>query len=242
MSVNALRARCLLAAAVCLLLSSGPAQANVVLVPDLGGTIEVVGMTTVNFDYPLMSTTVMSNPDGKSTNLAGEHVSAIWDYSWMIVANPDPFIDAVLTFTNLTSTTQTFNVSLNLPVAPPFSPGFKTGDLAFDFNDANADGSASVTNVDWTGLIDGSAAMSILSGGASCGGVGCSFALGPIVNGPLLHPAGVSSTLGILLSFELSAGDTATFDTRFEVLPVPLPAAAWLFGSALGLLGWLRRR
>jgi len=27
----------------------------------------------------------------------------------------------------------------------------------------------------------------------------------------------------------------------FEATPVPVPAAAWLFGSALGLVGWLRR-
>lgn len=32
-----------------------------------------------------------------------------------------------------------------------------------------------------------------------------------------------------------------TYDAE-AVVPVPVPAAAWLFGSALGLLGWLRRR
>lgn len=30
--------------------------------------------------------------------------------------------------------------------------------------------------------------------------------------------------------------------TTFTVQVVPIPAAAWLFGSALGLLGWLRLR
>lgn len=28
----------------------------------------------------------------------------------------------------------------------------------------------------------------------------------------------------------------------FDAVPVPIPAAAWLFGSALGMLGWIRRR
>jgi hypothetical protein len=34
------------------------------------------------------------------------------------------------------------------------------------------------------------------------------------------------------------AGDSVTLD----VVPVPVPAAVWLFGSALGLLGWIRRK
>jgi len=42
---------------------------------------------------------------------------------------------------------------------------------------------------------------------------------------------------------------TAAFDFNFvlgsngaAVAPVPVPAAVWLFGSAIGLLGWMRRR
>ncbi len=42
-------------------------------------------------------------------------------------------------------------------------------------------------------------------------------------------------------------GESAMVQKKFEgvglvVNPIPVPAAAWLFGSALGLLGWLRRR
>jgi hypothetical protein len=39
----------------------------------------------------------------------------------------------------------------------------------------------------------------------------------------------------------LSPDDTATFAT-FTPEVIPVPAAVWLFGSALGLLGWMRRK
>ena len=45
------------------------------------------------------------------------------------------------------------------------------------------------------------------------------------------------TTLVLSNAVPLSGGQTITF-----VKAVPVPAAAWLFGSALGLLGWARRR
>lgn len=35
---------------------------------------------------------------------------------------------------------------------------------------------------------------------------------------------------------------SSTFDYTAEVTTVPVPAAVWLFGSALGMLGWMRRK
>lgn len=51
----------------------------------------------------------------------------------------------------------------------------------------------------------------------------------------------------LLNALELVAGDVTGADAGLAVVyasaeVVPVPAAVWLFGSALGLLGWVRRR
>ena len=48
----------------------------------------------------------------------------------------------------------------------------------------------------------------------------------------------VNQKIRTLLMFNLSAGDRVTFNADFTVepAPVPLPAGAWLFFSALGSL------
>lgn len=149
----------------------------------------------------------------------------------------------MLTFTNLTGITQTFNITLNAPVSPSFSPALKSGSFSYSFSDTDDSGGAGVNNISWNGQIDGIPAMSLTSGDSSCSGIGCSLAFGPISDGPLLHAAGVSTDIGILLSFDLTAGDTVTFNTLFEVNPVPVPAAVWLFGSGLlGLAGIAGRK
>lgn len=162
----------------------------------------------------------------------------IWDFDWNVEADNDPFIQANFTVTNTSASSQTFNIGLNLPIIPVLPDALKFGSLAFTATDDSGDGIASLSNLSWDGLIDGSSALQLFAfaGTLNCGGPGCSANIGPVSQGFDLHPGGASDTIGIALSFDLSAGDSVTFDTRFEITAVPVPAAAWLFGSALIVL------
>ena len=103
------------------------------------------------------------------------------------------------------------------------------------------------TSNSWNNLISGSnftgAASSALFGGfvPLSGDLG-HWAEGTLGNSgtqeALMDPSILEGTRKVFTDLDL-AGLT---DVGWEVTPIPVPAAVWLFGSALGLLGWLRSR
>jgi len=189
---------------------------------------------------------------GSAVQLTGTAGNSMWDYGWDLVVDPDPVISGSLTFTNTTAMTQSYSVLLTLSTPASSQNHTMTGTVfagtGVSDSTTDSDSSAQLSNIAITGLIDGSNAMNIFAGGLSCGipigSDGCSASLSAdSINGPALWTAGITSSIGIRLNFDLSAGDTATLITAFDVQPVPLPAALWLFGSGLlGLAGLARRR
>ncbi len=74
---------------------------------------------------------------------------------------------------------------------------------------------------------------------AAAGG-GCDAVDGAFNLWTVLSYTGPSGTLIVSNGIPIAAAGTSYL--TFSVAAVPVPAAVWLFGSALGLLGWMRRR
>ena len=191
------------------------------------------------------------NPEG-SYDVTGElTMMNLWSFSWDMAVDPDPFISSNLVFTNLTGNTANFSAIISLPLSASLGSVYMGGAIDGGFRDNN-DGSVTVAEIAsngiFSGLIDGATALQLLGGsfGCSASSPGCNGVIGQVSDGlpgpTLLYHTGANNTIGIKLDFSLTAGDTATFNTFFEVIPVPLPAALWLLGSGLLLLSGLLHR
>ena len=96
-----------------------------------------------------------------------------------------------------------------------------------------------VESLDASSLYNGSGALTLT--GTKAGGGTVSQVLN--LNGNLSNYS--IAGLGLVTSLQISFDGTtvaAPYDLdNISLNVVPIPAAVWLFGSALGLLGWLRR-
>jgi len=219
-------------------------------VPSLSAAISVNGT----------SSTLSLNTAGQTVDLGGgtgQFMGATsnnnFNFGWTLTANADPFIAGNITFTNNTSVDQTFNIVLTLPTALISGPVQETGELGLTIKDADRDGTANLTLSQWHGLINPLTPPPILDMplllGTSyfCATPGCTTTQTPVsrtqLHSEVDHNGNAISSIGTHINFSLSAGDSVSIDTRWNVSPVPVPAAVWLFGSGLlGLLATARRQ
>ncbi|MHC5023682.1 MAG: MYXO-CTERM sorting domain-containing protein [Planctomycetota bacterium] len=190
------------------------------------------------------------NGDG-SYDYSGALSSDMWTMeNYQITADPDPFVSLAFGFQNTTAMTQTFTVSIVLPVIPIGTPTLIGGSVDGTLTDTNFDGIGTLTDDPsgagvYTGLIDGVSQLSLLNNDGSpftasvpFQGGGTNFGESAGLPGPTLPGPSVASTIGIDITFTLTPGDSASFTAFFVV--VPTPGALALFGVAA--LGTRRRR
>lgn len=172
--------------------------------------------------------------------------------SWNLFVDPDPTVQNSLSVTNNTTATQSFVVTVSLPVSVSFGPtSLIRGSIGGSATDLNANGvtlGTSGANPIYEAFIDSASVRTLLASPQSFSNPNA-FGTASVPNTdfgiPVQESVAQATTTDIALSlrFDLSAGDSAAFTSVFNVEPVPEPATGMLMG--LGLCGVLlhgRRR
>jgi hypothetical protein len=217
-----------------ILVPFSPAIAAVITLGNVGVSVGVEGSTSA------LSPSFTDNGDGTfSSN--GLTTNAGWNFSWDMTVKPDPFIDAVFGFKNNSAVTQTFIVSVLLPVVPPQVPLTRVGgSVGLTLTDSNFSGLAQVTDAGdgiYFGQNDGFNALELLANPFTltvntAGGtkVASDFLGLPVPNVP--GPA-AASTIGIVHRFRLTPGDSVAFTSFYVVEAVPEASTLLLVGMAV---------
>jgi hypothetical protein len=158
--------------------------------------------------------------------------------------DPDPFVLNNILVTNTTTSTQIFSAFVGVPTTFG-APNLISGSILTGVIDGGFDG-ASVTSASPTAIyqaqIDSSTVatlqnhpFSLIAPAAGLNSATASF-------GPLPSAIPVNSNIGIQLRFALTAGDTASILSRFDVTAVPEPGSFALVGLGLALVTRRSRR
>jgi hypothetical protein len=198
------------------------------------------------------SPTFTDNNNGTFSSI-GDHTSADWNCSWDMTVKPDPFIDAVFGFRNNTAFTQTYVISVVLPVAPAQIPLTKIGgSVGLTLTDSNFSGSAQVSDAGdgvYFGQNDGVNALELLANPFTltvntAGGTKVATDSAGLPGLTISGPA-AASTIGIVHRFRLSPGDSVAFTSFYIVEAVPEASTFVLLGTALAgtaIIRFARRR
>ncbi|MGA9032856.1 MAG: PEP-CTERM sorting domain-containing protein, partial [Sulfuricaulis sp.] len=167
--------------------------------------------------------------------------------SWSLSMDSDPFVTNNFTLTNTSGSIQTYSLGATIGVSPTIPIGAMQGSIGFTLTDNNNNGATLTTSGAsiYQGSIDGNVARTLWDPTTSFTAPFASTSSSTYFGFPTREaaPESIDSNIGILITFSLTPGDSASFTSNFDVVPVPVPAAVWLFGSGLlGLFGLSRRK
>lgn len=171
---------------------------------------------------------------------------------WNMLVSPEPFMVGNVVVTNTTTVTQAILVQMTLAVGSPLPFTLVGGSISGAVTDLTGNG-ASLSSIGtspiYTGFTDfgfgtQSTAAALMSSATITAGTNQSASIGPAGFGGIFpsKPNGaVLENITVQFHFTLSAGDSASFTSIFDVQAIPAPGVLALLGAA-GAVRSRRRR
>ena len=188
-------------------------------------------------------------------HLQGEYYAhEFYELGWDMLVNPDPAVFGNFAFTNFMPVANNFFVSVMMPAVVPATPfTTRSGSISATINDTSGiaglpgtlgDGVTIATTPGfpiYQSKIDGGVVDSLVNDPFSHTVAFGTGVVGPANFGPIIDGTSVGASIGIDHRFNLTAGDSATITSRFEInSAIPEPASMALL--AIGGLAVIRRR